>query len=113
MKNISAEPKENKLDVQTPKPPYYAVIFTSKRTEGDLGYNEMSDRIEEIVKNQPGFLGMESARNEIGITVSYWKDLESIRLWSGNSEHQLAKKNGIEKWYHAYRVRISKVEFEY
>lgn len=113
MKNILPELNVNQLEVQTPKPPYYAVIFTSKRTAGDLGYNEMSDRIEALVKNQPGFLGMESARNEIGITVCYWKDMESIRQWSENQEHQAAKKAGIEKWYEAYRVRISKVEFEY
>lgn len=113
MKNNSAEQKGNKLEVQTPPPPYYAAIFTSKRTTGDLGYNEMSNLIEALVKNQPGFLGMESARNEIGITVSYWKDMESIRLWSENQKHQEAKQFGKEKWYEAYRVRISKVELEY
>lgn len=112
MKNISTE-NNNKPEGQTPDPPYYAVIFTSKRTEGDLGYSEMSDKIETLVKNQPGFLGMESARNEIGITVCYWKDMESIRLWSANMEHGKAKLLGKEKWYQSYRVRISKVEFEY
>lgn len=66
---------------QTPSPPYYAVIFTSVRTEADNGYAKMADRMVEMAQKQDGFLGVESARNEIGITVSYWRDLESIRKW--------------------------------
>ena len=97
----------------TPKPPYYAVIFTSLRNEGDLGYKDMSDKIETMAKNQPGYLGMESARNEIGITVSYWKDMESIRNWSENMEHKEAKQKGRALWYKDYIVRISKVEIVY
>lgn len=99
--------------VKTPEPPYYAVIFTSKRTEGDKGYTQMAEKIESVVKDQPGFLGFESARNETGITVSYWKDLESIKKWSQNREHTIAKEQGKNKWYENYRVRICKVEKEY
>ena len=98
---------------QTPKPPYYAVIFTSVRTPGDQGYNAMSDEMVESVQNQPGFLGFESARNDIGITVSYWKDLESIQNWKKNERHTVARNNGREKWYAQFRVRICKVEREY
>ena len=78
----------------TPKPPYCAVIFTSVRSDGDKGYNNMSDKIEELIKEQPGYLGMESARNEIGITVCYWKDLGSIKKWSENLDHKEAKQIG-------------------
>ncbi|MDC7217713.1 MAG: antibiotic biosynthesis monooxygenase [Spirochaetales bacterium] len=99
--------------VNTPRPPYYAVIFTSLRSDGDNGYNDMSDKIEALVKEQPGYLGMESARSETGITVCYWKDMESIIKWSKNSEHQEAKQQGKTIWYEAYKVRISKVEVEY
>ena len=99
--------------INSPKPPYYAVIFTSIRTDGDNGYNEMSDKIESLIGNQPGYLGMESARNELGITVSYWKDLESIELWSQNLDHKQAKEKGKKLWYKNYKVRISKVEMEY
>lgn len=113
MENNLTAPANASVDIKTPAPPYYAVIFTSKRTEGDQGYNQMSARMEELVKTQPGFLGMESARNELGITVCYWKDMASIKNWSKNMEHQEAKKQGKEKWYASYRVRISKVEFEY
>lgn len=98
---------------QTPKPPYYAVIFTSVRTPGDQGYNAMSDEMVKSVQNQPGFLGFESARNEIGITVSYWKDQESIRKWKENERHTLARNTGREKWYGQFRVRICLVEHEY
>ncbi len=98
---------------KTPEPPYYAVIFTSVRTNGDHGYRDMSEKMEELVKKQPGFLGMESARNETGITVCYWKDLESIKLWAKNKEHGIAKKLGMQHWYRYYRVRICKVETEY
>lgn len=98
---------------KTPKPPYYAVIFSSLRTEGDNGYNEMSEKIEALVQNQPGYLGMESARNEMGITVCYWQDMDSIKNWAKNEEHKVAKEKGKSTWYAGYKVRISKVEMEY
>ena len=79
---------------KTPEPPYYAVIFTSERTPGDKGYSDMSKAMVEAVQLQPGFLGFETARNEIGITVSYWKDEESIRKWRGHEKHKLARKIG-------------------
>lgn len=96
----------------TPKPPYYAVIFSSQRTDISEGYAEMNNRMEELVSDQPGYLGMEHARSEIGITISYWKDLESIDGWRKNLEHVEAKKRGREKWYSGYRLRICKVEKE-
>lgn len=97
MENKLTTPAKTPVGAQTPAPPYYAVIFTSKRTELDQGYNEMSDRIEALVKDQPGFLGMESARNELGITVCYWKDMASIKSWSENVEHREAKKTRTGK----------------
>lgn len=99
--------------VTTPKPPYYAVIFTSERTTVEQGYGEMADKMLELASKQKGFLGMETARNELGITVSYWKDLESIKLWKMNMEHIEAQKQGIREWYKCYKVRISKVERDY
>ena len=93
--------------------PYYAVIFTSIRTEGDNGYAEMSQKMEELAKEQEGFLGIESAREEIGITISYWKDLESIRRWHENAEHKLAQAKGYEIWYESFTTRVCKVERNY
>lgn len=98
---------------ETPKPPYYAVIFSSIRTEGDHGYGEMADKMMELAKQQDGFLGVESARNELGITVSYWRDLESIKKWKEHSEHQIARKFGREIWHEAFKTRIAKVESDY
>jgi len=98
---------------ETPRTPYYAVIFTSQRTDGDNGYGETADRMVELASQQPGFLGIESAREEVGITVSYWSDLESIQAWKTNIEHIEAQKTGHEKWYSAFKVRISKVERDY
>jgi heme-degrading monooxygenase HmoA len=98
---------------QTPPPPYYAVIFTSLRTNGDTGYAEIAERMAELAKQQPGYLGHESAREEIGITVSYWENLEAIRNWKMNTEHLLAQKKGREEFYSAYKVRIAKVERDY
>ncbi len=97
----------------TPQPPYYTVIFTSLRTPGDNGYSEMAERMVELASQQPGFLGLESSRDEIGITVSYWANLESIHAWKANLEHLQAQKKGIEKWYSSYKVRIARVEREY
>ena len=93
--------------------PYYAVIFTSKKTEVDDGYAEMAESMVALAKNQRGFLGVESARNEIGITISYWENLNAIAQWKAHAEHQLAQQKGIKEWYAWYKVRICKVEREY
>jgi len=97
----------------TPPAPYYAVIFTSERTDGDNGYQTMAARMVELALMQPGFLGFESAREGVGITVSYWTDLESIRNWKTNLEHQEAQRLGRKKWYSAFKARIAKVERDY
>lgn len=93
--------------------PYYAVIFTSKRTEVDENYSEMATKMVELAQLQDGFLGIESARNEIGITVSYWKSLEAIKNWKQNLDHLDAQQLGVSKWYEKYTVRIALVEKEY
>ncbi len=101
------------LIAKTPEPPYYAVIFTSLRTNVDGGYGDMAERMVALASQQPGFLGIESAREEVGITVSYWSDLESIKLWKANLEHQEAQRLGHEKWYASFKTRISRVERDY
>lgn len=92
---------------------YYAVIFTSQQTETIEGYDEMAQTMENLAKQQPGYLGIESARSEIGITVSYWKNIEAIKNWKANLDHQMAQKLGRKQWYAWYKVRICKVEREY
>ncbi|CAN7387093.1 antibiotic biosynthesis monooxygenase [Trinickia sp. LjRoot230] len=93
--------------------PYYAVIFTSTRTEGDNGYGEMAQTMAALAAQQPGFLGVESAREELGITVSYWESLDAIAAWKRNSEHLIAQKLGRSQWYASYKTRICKVERDY
>ncbi|MBI2926843.1 MAG: antibiotic biosynthesis monooxygenase [Verrucomicrobia bacterium] len=98
----------------TPKPPYYAAIFTSLRTEGDHGYDAMARRMVELAAQQPGFLGVESVRAEgLGITVSYWESLEAIKAWRDNAEHRVAQQKGRSQWYRQFRLRICKVERDY
>jgi heme-degrading monooxygenase HmoA len=98
----------------TPSPPYYAVIFTSLRSDRDeAGYAETARKMEEMARRQPGFLGLESAREDIGISVSYWSDLESIRQWKSNLAHREAQARGREEWYSAYATRIARVERDY
>ncbi|MFL5764496.1 MAG: antibiotic biosynthesis monooxygenase family protein [Bacteroidia bacterium] len=97
----------------TPQPPYYAVIFTSERTDIKTGYEDMAQKMGELAKEQEGFLGIESARDGLGITVSYWKDLESIRKWKMNAEHRIAQEKGRSDWYANYKTRICLVERDY
>jgi heme-degrading monooxygenase HmoA len=94
---------------------YYAVVFTSikRETADEHGYQQIAHQMEELAKLQPGFLGVESARNELGITVSYWESLEAIKNWKNNAEHKLAQHLGYEKFYSYYKTRICKVEREY
>jgi heme-degrading monooxygenase HmoA len=82
----------------TQQPPYYAVIFTSIRTDGDNGYGEIAKHMVELAAKQPGFLGVESARQEIGITVSYWSSLEAIKAWKENLDHRQARSRAKD-WY--------------
>jgi heme-degrading monooxygenase HmoA len=98
----------------TPKPPYTAVIFTSIRTDDDAaGYAEMATRMDALATEQPGYLGIESAREEVGITVSYWRSPEDARAWKRVAEHQLAQELGRGRWYRTYRVRVATVERDY
>ncbi len=96
----------------TPSPPYYAVIFSSVRTDGDNGYAEASKRMLELAARQPGFLGFETARQEIGISVSYWSTLEAIKAWKENVEHRQVQ-NRAKDWYKTFRVRVCRIEREY
>ncbi|QDP41604.1 antibiotic biosynthesis monooxygenase family protein [Radiobacillus deserti] len=96
------------------QPPYYAVIFTSQRTEGDNGYGKMAQAMEDLAAKQQGFLGMESARDgELGITVSYWETQEDIKRWKDNASHKVAQEKGKDEWYQHYTVRVCKVERDY
>ena len=93
--------------------PYYAVIFTNQRTKEDNGYAEMAQKIENLARHQPGFLDFESAREEIGISVSYWESLKDIADWKANTDHLFAQEKGKSDWYAWYKVRICLVEREY
>jgi heme-degrading monooxygenase HmoA len=98
---------------ETPTPPYIAVIFTSVRSEVTDGYAETAAEMERLAAEQPGYLGFESARDALGITVSYWRTAEDARAWKDVAEHRIAQRRGRESWYRMYRVRIATVDREY
>lgn len=95
----------------TPEPPYTAVVFTSLRTEGDQGYAAMAARMDRLAAEQPGYLGIESARDPggLGITVSYWTSDAAAAAWKQVAEHLVAQSRGREVWYADYRVRVATV----
>jgi heme-degrading monooxygenase HmoA len=98
----------------TPAPPYYAVVFSSLRTPVDEGYGAMAERMLELAAQQPGYLGVESARDDkVGITVSYWSSLDAIRAWKAHAEHLEAQRLGHTQWYSAFRLRVARVERDY
>lgn len=98
----------------TPNPPYYAVIFSSQRTEGDQGYGQVASRMLELAREQPGFLGVESAREDaLGITVSYWESEAAILAWKQQAEHRAVREQGRAAWYSAFQTRVCKVERDY
>ncbi len=98
---------------KTPQPPYYAVIFSTLRTEIDEGYEKAAQKMEELAKQQEGYLGIESVRNKLGITVSYWESLAAITKWKNNIEHTVIREKGRALWYKKYQLRICKVERDY
>ncbi|MES2759345.1 MAG: antibiotic biosynthesis monooxygenase [Pseudomonadota bacterium] len=97
----------------TPAAPYYAVIFTSIRSANEDGYGAMAEAMAASAATQPGFLGVESAREEIGITVSYWDSLEAIKAWKQDAAHLVAQKLGRDNWYTSYKTRICHVAHDY
>ena len=98
---------------KTPPPPYYAVIFSSLRTDVAEGYHETAQRMLDLAAEQPGYLGVEGVREGLGITVSYWESLEAIRNWKQQTEHLVAQQKGRTDWYAAYKTRICRVERDY
>jgi heme-degrading monooxygenase HmoA len=98
----------------TPEPPYYAVIFTSVRDEQpDDGYDDAAARMEELARRQAGFLGVDSARSGVGITVSYWADEAAIAAWKVQVDHAAVQAEGRSRWYTRYEVRVARVERAY
>jgi len=98
---------------ETPRPPYYAVIFTNCLKATQQGYEKTAQRMLFLAQNQVGFLGIESVRSGLGISVSYWESLEAIRAWKAQTEHLLAQEKGRNDWYAAYKVRVCLVERDY
>ena len=102
------------MQARTPDPPYYAVMFTTTRDDADDGYARMAEAMAELAADQPGYLGIESARDDaLGITISYWRDEESIAAWKANVEHAAARDLGRERFYTSYVLRVAKVERTY
>jgi len=100
------------IEHDTPEPPYWAALFTSQRTDGDQGYGAMAERMVALAREQPGFLGVESVRDHtgLGITISYWRDEDSIRRWKAVAEHRAAQELGKSRWYADFALRVAKVE---
>ena len=93
--------------------PYYAIVFKTILTDNIAKYHETGEKMQALEKLQKGYLGIESARNDIGIKVSYWETLDDIIAWKNNIEHTNARNLGREKWYQKYQLRICKEEREY
>jgi Uncharacterized enzyme involved in biosynthesis of extracellular polysaccharides len=96
----------------TPKPPYFAVIFTTIQSDLHDGYAEMNERMLELAKKEKGFLGIESAHGDLGLSVTYWASLEDIARWKDHAEHKIAQAKGFEMWYKAFATRVAKVEID-
>jgi heme-degrading monooxygenase HmoA len=100
----------------TPEPPYYAVIFSSRRTpDDDDGYGLMAQRMVDLAAQRPAGLGAAGTRGEdgFGITVSYWSTAESIARWKQDAEHLVAQQLGKAAWYEHYELRVARVERAY
>lgn len=98
-----------------PDPPYYAVIFTARQSADTAGYGPMAEEMAQLAARQPGYIGIESTRDEtgLGITVSYWRDEEALLAWKAEAKHLLAQKLGRERWYEYYTLRVARVERAY
>ena len=98
-----------------PDPPYYAVIFANQLSENDAGYHAMAEKMEELAKTMPGYIGRETTRDAAGfaMTVSYWTDEDAIRNWKAQADHLAGQKIGMDRWYSHYRLRVARIERHY
>jgi heme-degrading monooxygenase HmoA len=109
---MSIEPEAPVMPFGVLEPPYYAVVFTTVRTQDQSGYRETNARMEELVKNVPGYLGLDHAQNPggLGITVAYFRDADALTEWRNNLEHRAAQQRGRAEWYQSYSLHVAKVE---
>ncbi|MEU8794084.1 antibiotic biosynthesis monooxygenase [Streptomyces sp. NPDC048643] len=98
--------------VEAYEPPYYLAVFTTVRTQDQNGYGETNARMEELVRDIPGYLGMDHAQTpgELGITVAYFRDADALTEWRSNAEHRAAQQRGRAEWYQNYTLHVAKVE---
>jgi heme-degrading monooxygenase HmoA len=110
-----SEPVQRSRFSSTPEPPYFAVIFTSQRRDGDDGYEDMARRMFELALTQPGCFGAESARDAsgFGLTVAYFATEAAIAQWRDHAEHRVAQELGRTKWYEHFELRVARVERAY
>ncbi|MGW2034991.1 antibiotic biosynthesis monooxygenase family protein [Streptomyces sp. NPDC001811] len=94
------------------EPPYYVAVFTTVRSPDQSGYSETAARMEELVKDVPGFLGMDHAQTPggLGITVGYFRDADALTRWRTDTEHRAAQRRGRAEWYQSYTLHVAKVE---
>jgi heme-degrading monooxygenase HmoA len=101
---------------RTPRPPYYAAIFTSQRRNTDEeGYRLATRRMMELAGEVPGYLGAETVREAdgFGLTISYWDSEQAILEWKSQAEHAEIRERGRWLWYEHFEVRIARVERAY
>ncbi|MFE9825463.1 antibiotic biosynthesis monooxygenase family protein [Streptomyces sp. NPDC005791] len=109
---MSDHPGPSVAPVEVHEPPYYVAVFTAVRTQEQSGYSETDARMEDLVKEVPGFLGMDHAQTPggLGITVGYFRDADALTEWRSNAEHRAAQKRGQTEWYQSYTLHVAKVE---
>ncbi|MFE9603842.1 antibiotic biosynthesis monooxygenase family protein [Streptomyces hokutonensis] len=109
---LSSHPEASVVPVEAHEPPYYAAVFTTVRTQDQSDYSETSAHLEELVKNVPGYLGMDHAQTPggLGITVSYFRDADALKEWRTDVEHRVAQNRGRAEWYQTYTLHVAKVE---
>lgn len=100
--------------VETPAPPYYAVIAPAALTRDIAGYPELAQRLIACAGEVDGFIGIETCyRENFVLAVSYWRSLQAIERWRDHPDHRAAKQHARDRWFAQYVTRIAKVEHSY
>ncbi len=95
----------------------YVVIFVSQLKESSAPkYYEMAQEMHQLAVTMDGFLGIDSSARDAeyqGITISYWRDLESIKNWKNQSDHLIAQQIGKREFYQFFHLEVAKIEKSY
>ena len=87
------------------------VLFRSKLVAEPDGYDAMAAEMDALARTMPGFIDVKSFKAEDGerLTVVWWENEETLKIWREAERHRVAQRTGRERWYEYYKMDVAEV----